>query len=145
MCSSDLLRYGGGLYLGYLGVRELVGAWRDKPSVIPGGLEARGSRGTAETRRHGIKQGILTALLNPPVATYYIAVVPSFMPARDNLLQLQFFAYAAIHVSMAFTAHCTWAIALSALRKVWARPAVRRTLESFTGLALLALAWRVVT
>lgn len=140
----EVLRYGGGLYLAYLGGRELIGAWRAKPSIIPGALEARGGRGTAETRRHGVKQGVLTALLNPPVATYYIAVVPSFMPVRDDLLQPRFFAYAAIHVSMAFTAHCTWAVALSALRRVWARPVVRRTLESLTGIALLALARRVL-
>jgi threonine/homoserine/homoserine lactone efflux protein len=140
--ATAVLQYGGAAYLAYLGARGIIGAWRVRPTIIPGALEPRGDRHVAETHRDGWLQGLTTALLNPPVATFYLTVVPSFLPAPGTL-QRRFFVYAAIHVGLAFACHSTWAFALQALRGIWARPAARRTLETLTGVALLALAWRV--
>jgi len=137
-----LLRYGGAAYLAYLGIRGLTGAWGERPPIVPGALESRGARGTASTTRTGVRQGLAANLLNPPIATFYFTVVPSFLPP-GGLAQRRFFLYAAVHVSMAFGCHCAWAVALGTLRNVWAHPAARRTLETATGAALLALAWRV--
>jgi threonine/homoserine/homoserine lactone efflux protein len=136
-----LLRYGGAAYLAFLGVREVTGAWRTRPSIIPGGLEREGDRGVGAASG-GLRQGLTTNLLNPPIATFYLAVVPTFLPATSAATR--FASYAAIHVSMAFAYHCSWALALHALRRVWARPAARRTIETLTGAALLGLAWKVV-
>jgi threonine/homoserine/homoserine lactone efflux protein len=51
---------------------------------------------------------------------------------------------AATHVGMAFACHSAWASALHALRRFFARPGARRTLETLTGVALIWLAARVV-
>ena len=136
------LRFGGGGYLGYLGVRELVGAWQRKPAETPGALEPRGARNDGDPRT-GFQQGLATNLLNPPIVAFYLTVVPSFLPAPAAAGR-RYVLYAAIHVSMAFACHGTWAIALGALRSFWSKPASRRVLETLTGVALLGLAWRVL-
>ena len=137
-----LLRYGGAAYLAYLGVRGVVGAWRTRPSIIPGGLEGDGDGAITPAVSGSVRQGVTTNVLNPPVATYYLAVVPTFLPASVPATQ-RFAIYAVIHVSMAFAYHCAWALALHALRRLWGRPVARRTLETLTGAALLGLAWKV--
>ena len=139
--ADALLRYGGAAYLAYLGVRGVVGAWRARPSTIAEGLQPEGGR-VAPATNGGLRQGLTTNLLNPPIATFYLAVVPTFLPATSP--GTRFAIYAAIHVSMAFGYHSSWALALHALRRLWARPAARRTAETLTGAALLGLAWKVV-
>jgi threonine/homoserine/homoserine lactone efflux protein len=138
-----VLTYGGGIYLAYLGLRALAGAWRTRPAIVPGALAARGTHGAATSMRTGLAQGLTANLLNPPIATFYLTVVPTFLPT-PGLFQRRYFLYAALHVSMAFSCHCGWATALGTLRQFWSHAPVRRVLETLTGIALLALAWRVV-
>jgi threonine/homoserine/homoserine lactone efflux protein len=51
---------------------------------------------------------------------------------------------AAIHVGLALLCHAAWAIGFDALRTLWARPAARRGIDAVVGLALLALALRML-
>lgn len=140
------LKFAGAGYLALLGVRGIWNAWRGPGASMPGALEPPGdpllTRSSASTARTGISQGLVTNLLNPAIATFYLTAVPSFLPV-PGMLQRRFALYAVIHVTMAFCYHCTWVLALDALRRVWARPAARRALETLTGMALLALALRV--
>jgi threonine/homoserine/homoserine lactone efflux protein len=81
-------------------------------------------------------------LLNPPIVTFYLVVVPSFVPAGAS--GWYFVALAAIHVAMAFCCHSAWAVAFHRVRDLVTRPRSRRILEGATGLALLGLAVRVL-
>jgi threonine/homoserine/homoserine lactone efflux protein len=136
-----LLRIGGAIYLAWLGVRSLRGAWRREPARLPGPLEARGSN-EAPAARTGFAQGLANNLINPAIATFYLAVVPSFL-TEEAPLSLRYVGYAALHIVMAFTYHSCWVWALHAMRTFWSRPRARRGLETLTGVALLVLAARV--
>ena len=136
-----LLRIGGTAYLAWLGVRSLWGAWRHDPARLPGALEAGGgNRAPAATA--GFAQGFGNNLINPAIATFYLAVVPSFL-ADETALSPRYVVYAALHITMAFTYHSCWVWALHAMRTFWSQPRARRGLETLTGIALLALAARV--
>lgn len=81
-------------------------------------------------------------LLNPPIALFYLAVVPSFLPnptPRGYYAQLT-----AVHVVMAFLCHGAWAFGLDRLRHALTRPAARVALEALTAGALFLLAERVL-
>jgi len=138
-----ILQLGGACYLGFLGARSLWIAWRTHPAILPGALETAGVHHAAGDVRVGLSQGVANNLVNPSIATFYLAVVPSFFNGSP-LTSLRYALFAAIHVTMAFAYHSTWACGLHAMRSVWARPRVRRALETLTGLALLALAAKVV-
>jgi threonine/homoserine/homoserine lactone efflux protein len=137
-----LLQIGGASYLGFLGVRSLWVAWRARPAVLPGALEAPGHRGAGRDVRIGLSQGVANNLVNPSIATFYLVVVPSFF-SGGSLTTRRYALFATIHVTMAFAYHSAWACGLHAMRTVWSRPAARRALETLTGIALLTLAAKV--
>jgi threonine/homoserine/homoserine lactone efflux protein len=136
-----VLRVSGTTYLAWLGARSLWGAWRRDPARLPGALEPHGTTG-ARAPTTGFAQGLANNLINPAIATFYLAVVPSFLhdPA---MLSSRYVLYAVLHITMAFTYHSCWVWALHAMRSFWSQPNARRVLETLTGVALLALAARV--
>ena len=84
----------------------------------------------------------MTNLLNPSIVTFYVAVVPSFVPPGAGLGR--FALLASLHVVIAFTFHVTWATLLDRLRAVFAHARVERGLQTATGVALVWLAWRMI-
>jgi threonine/homoserine/homoserine lactone efflux protein len=131
-----IVRVGGAAYLAWLGALSLWKAWR------PGARSSVTPDRVAPTRHAGFREGLATNLLNPAVATFYFVIVPSFLspPAPAG----RFAVLAAIHVTMAFAYHLTWAWAFHALRRFWSHPAARRAVETLTGVALIALALRIL-
>jgi threonine/homoserine/homoserine lactone efflux protein len=133
------LQMAGGLYLLWLAVasaRRLFGhAALPASSVI---LAA----GDPAQAHHAWREGLSVNLLNPAIATFYLAVVPSFVPATAP--DGHYVWLAATHVGLAFLVHTAWALALDRLRHVLARPATRLVLEGLTAMALMILALRVL-
>lgn len=82
-------------------------------------------------------------LANATIISFYIAIVPSFMPAGAP--RTYFAMLAGSHVTIAFVCHSMWAMAFHAVRRWFAAPAARRALTAATGLALILLAVRVLT
>lgn len=133
------IQLAGGLYLAWLGLtsarRALNGDALPISQVIL-------SADAGIARHHAVREGITVNLLNPSIATFYLAVVPSFLPAaapRGYYVQL-----AAAHVGMAFVCHSCWALGMDRLRHVLARPVARLALEGLTAAALLLLAGKVL-
>lgn len=135
------LRVAGGCYLAWLGVISLLRAYRqaDGGWQLPSADNySRTDAGAPTPMDHGFRQGLAVNLLNPAIATFYLVVVPSFVPATAT--RWSFITLAAIHILMAFTAHSLWVMALGTVRHVFASPRARRVLEGATGLALVLLA-----
>jgi threonine/homoserine/homoserine lactone efflux protein len=129
------LRVAGVAYLLWLGLRSVWRAARARR-----GVSARAAA-TGEprhwSRRFG--EGFLTNTFNPSIATFYLLVIPTFIPRGAPVVRSAMIL-TGIHVSLALTWHLTWALAGGALAATLERPRPRRVLESITGLALIALA-----
>lgn len=76
----DGLRYLGAGYLVYLGVRRLIG-----PRVLPTGGTTASPVGLWSVYR----QGVLTNVLNPKVALFFLAFLPQFVDRAAGLVSLQ--------------------------------------------------------
>ena len=137
-----VVQIAGTVYLAALGLRSLLAAWRMRPPVLPGALEAAGTRGAASGIRTGLTQGLAANLMNPAIVTFYLAVVPSFLNGTAMLTR-RYALLATIHVTMALAFHSAWVLALHSMRAFWSWPRARRALEALTGAALLVLAARV--
>jgi threonine/homoserine/homoserine lactone efflux protein len=135
----QVIRIGGAAYLAWLGLRSLQRAWREPDGGMAFSLEA--ARAPAPPAIRPLRDGAVVNLLNPPIITYYIAVVPSFVPAGAP--HSYFAMLAALHISMALACHSLWALAFDRLRAWLRAPGARRLLEAATGLALIALSIRV--
>lgn len=135
-----VLRTVGGLYLGWLGARSLFHAIRH-----PGGALQMASDETVRADRDArgsIRQGLVVNLLNPAIATFYLVVLPSFMPPTAS--RWHFAMLACIHIGLALLCHGMWAVALDRVRRLFRLELTRRLLEVATGAALVWLAARVV-
>ncbi len=130
----------GGVYLAWLGLASLWRAVRRPNGGIP--LPSAAVETIDGARRRSFTQGFAVNILNPSIVTFYLVVVPSFLPAGAS--RWWFVALAAIHVSIAFSCHGAWVLGFDRVRRFFHRPAARRTLEACSGIALVGLAWRVL-
>ena len=128
-----VLRAAGMVYLAWLGARSVQRAFAGvKASFV---AEAGGDQGTWRS----ISEGFMTNALNPAIATFYLVLLPQFIPAGVPIARAALFL-TALHIALAFSWHVVWAAAGGTLARTLASPRVRRTLEAITGIALLALA-----
>lgn len=132
--AAAVVRAAGAAFLMWLGLRSL---WR-ATAFSARGVEAAPGGGAAT----GFRQGLMVNLLNPAITSFYVAVVPSFVPAGAG--SWHYAALAAAHVAIAFVCHAGWTVAFDRLRRHAERPAVARGLEAATGLILVALAIKVM-
>ena len=131
------IRYAGGGYLAYLGLRGLWLWWSEgeTPMALP------------TTAHHGARhrsavEGLTVNLLSPVIPTFYLAAVPTFI--RPTWPRFAYVVLALCHVSMAFACHSSWVLGLHWMRRVFQKPGPRRALSLATALALLWLAARVL-
>jgi threonine/homoserine/homoserine lactone efflux protein len=126
------LRLAGCVYLGWLGVQSVRRA-AAPPAAAP--AMRSGSRDDAGFAR----QGFITNMSNPALATFYFLVLPQFIQPGAPVAKAALLLTAA-HVSIAFSWHAAWAAAGGTLAHVLGAGWPRRTLDLAAGVALIALA-----
>ena len=131
------LRIGGTVYLAWLGARSLL---RARHVAAPQASVAAAS--TPPPLVRSLREGFVTNVLNPSLATFYLVILPDFVP-RGAAFAAGVLTLTAIHVGLALTWHSTWAAAGGTLATTLARPRPRRLLEAISGIALLALALKL--
>jgi threonine/homoserine/homoserine lactone efflux protein len=139
--SLDAIRIGGALFLAWLGISSLVRAWRRHD----GGIRLALDPGERRERSHNgayFGDGLAINLLSPVIISFYLSVVPSFIPAGAS--RFYYSALATTHVGLALLCHGMWATALDLMRRWFVQPWRRKALQAATGLALIALALRIV-
>ncbi len=125
----DVVKLAGALYLAFLGLQALRNAARGAPPVVEQRAAAGAHRAYAE--------GLLTNVLNPKVAVFYLAFLPQFIGPGDPVL-----AKSILLASIHFLEGLVWlslvTLFVARLRPVLAQPRVQRALESVTGLVFIA-------
>jgi threonine/homoserine/homoserine lactone efflux protein len=139
--SLRAIQIGGAAFLAWLGASSLYRAWRHADGGIRMTLDLAG----APPRSHGaayVGDGLTINLLSPVIISFYLSVVPTFIPAAAS--RLYYSSLAATHVGMALLCHSMWATALDLMRRWFVAPWTRRVLQAATGIALIALAGRIL-
>jgi threonine/homoserine/homoserine lactone efflux protein len=125
----DLLKLAGAGYLVYLGVRSLLGRGAAAGSI------------QEPTRGRHFVEGLVTNLLNPKVALFYLTFLPQFISPSGSPLW-QSLGLASIHVGMGFLWLNAYAASLDRLaghiQGGWGRK-----MEKITGAVLVALGLRL--
>lgn len=135
------LQWAGAAWLAWLGLRLLRQAWRSEAAAAPAAA-ARGAAGTSW--RGEFRNGLLTNLLNPKVALFFLAFLPPFVPAGSPDKTLSFLLLGAWFVLQG-TAFLLVLVALAAHLARWQpSPLARRWLSALGGGLFLALALRLV-
>ena len=138
--SLDAVHFAGAAFLAWLGCASLYRAVR----LADGGIRlAVDPQATPRSNVAAyVGDGLGINLLSPVIISFYLSVVPAFIPA--GAARLYYTLLAATHVSLALLCHSMWATALDFMRKWFVAPWTRRSLQAVTGLALIALAAKVM-
>jgi threonine/homoserine/homoserine lactone efflux protein len=130
----EVVRIVGAGYLVWMAARLIGHSFRRHDSVT--------SWGAAHSQRLAFRQGLITNILNPKIAAFYVGVLPALVPAG---------APPALAMALLVLCHQVLGIAWLSLvsllvsrgRGVLTRPTVRRWLDRVTGLVLLGFAGKL--
>jgi len=129
-----LVKLAGAAYLVVLGIRTLVQAGRADLAAA--------ETGRARSGWTAYRQGVLTNVLNPKIAVFFLSLLPQFVdPGAGFTARLLLLAAVFIAIGLAWLTLYTFAF--GALGGVLSRARVRRTIERITGAVLVALGVRL--
>ena len=129
--------HGAGIvYLAWLGAASLRRAFR--PPAIAFIPDAAPPQSAARN----LYEGFLTNILNPAIASFYLVLVPQFIPEGAPVVR-SVMILTGVHIGLAATWHVLWAAAGGTLARVLAGGRPRQVLEAIAGTALLALAIKI--
>ena len=134
-----LIQWGGAAYLVWLGLGLLRQAWQ-------GGAGAVADRpaAPAKTFAEDFRAGLLTNVLNPKVALFFLAFLPQFVPAASPSKTLSFLLLGGWFVVQGFL-FLMWLVLLAArLSRLGASGPLRRWLNGLGGVLFIALALRLL-
>jgi RhtB (resistance to homoserine/threonine) family protein len=128
-------------YLVYLGFKALYEVYRkeDKEESMD---EAPLNRGPTSSAFAEFRNGLLTNILNPKVAVFYLTFLPQFVDIQGHVL-LQSILLSTVHIAMSFVWLCLIGTFVTYFRTQLTKPSVRNKIQSITGLALIAFGVRL--
>lgn len=127
----EALRWGGVAYLLWLAWDAWATAEQTAPEDVAGASHERAS---------AFRRGLITNLLNPKAAVFYVAMLPDFVNVGAGRIAAQTLTLSAIYVAIATLIHAGIVISASQLRTVISEPRQVRRIRRALALALAAIA-----
>ncbi len=133
----SIVKLAGAAYLAYLGLKSLRAALRG------GRMNSQAQKDRTVSSWVAFRQGLVTNLLNPKCAVFFVALMPQFVSGQPRLGQTLLLSAVAVLITVVwFTVVAT---VVGALRRIFESARVRRALDAFTGTVLIALGIRIAT
>jgi RhtB (resistance to homoserine/threonine) family protein len=136
----DALKFAGALYLIWLGIQALRAAHRSAPGLIAPRSTSRPQAGGL----FGFRQGVASDLANPKIAVFFTSLLPQFVSHHGATLW-PFLLLGGLFVAMTTAWLSGFAVAASRASGALRRPRVKRALDRFTGVVLIAFGLRLAT
>jgi threonine/homoserine/homoserine lactone efflux protein len=134
-----VVKLAGAAYLVFLGAQTLLSAKRGEYAQ---GENVPAPRKGVPTLRMAYVQGLVSTILNPKPALFFLFFIPQFVDTSRSIgPQIAF--YAAIHIGLGIAWMTSYAHLVARAHRTLTRPSVRRWLEGATGTVLILLGLRV--
>ena len=131
------VKFAGAAYLIYIGVRALLTRANGLPGEATAGEDGRWS---------AFRQGIVTNLLNPKVALFFLALMPQFIEAASTQKVAAFLALGLSFVTLGVIWCVVLAIAAAKLRGAFLRrPSMANVLNKVAGAMFIGLGLKLAT
>lgn len=128
-----VVKIAGGAYLIFLGIRTIIGAGRDT-------WFREGERAIDPWAAY--RQGVMTNVLNPKVAVFFLSLLPQFVdPGSGSTWRLLLLS--GLFIAMGLVWLTVYTMVLHAVGASVDRPRVRTVIETVTGGVLLLLGARL--
>lgn len=134
----SVLKFVGAAYLAFLGIRAILsarGGDADDPLRAPAPV-------IVSAPSSPVAQGILSALLNPKLAVFFLTFLPQFVDP-DDMPELSMLAHGAAFVAMGAAWLTLWVIGMDQIASWLRRAAVRAWIERLTGAVLVGMGVRL--
>ncbi|HYF24042.1 MAG TPA: LysE family translocator [Caulobacteraceae bacterium] len=132
-----LIAVAGGLYVGWLGLKALIAAWRDRG-------EGPASAAPVRLGRSAFLDGFAVQIANPKIVLFFAAVLPPFLDVnRPMAPQLAMFAAATI--GMDLISMSAYGLGGAALSERMTEPKFQRGFGVLVGVLLLVTAALILT
>jgi threonine/homoserine/homoserine lactone efflux protein len=132
------VKFAGAAYLIYIGVRALLA----RASGLPGDAGKRGADGGWSAFR----QGVITNILNPKVALFFLALMPQFISATSTTKVAAFLVLGVSFMSLGLVWCVILAVAAASLRGMFLRrPSMASVLNKVAGSMFIGLGLRLAT
>lgn len=139
----EVVKVLGACYLLFLGGWSVWQMLRSHTKQTPPAMHDGISAAQHISGWRSVREGVLSNVLNPKVAVFYLAFLPQFISPGDPVLAKSLFL-AAIHFLLGIVWLSFVTVLLGRLRALLARPTVRRGLEAVTGAVLIAFGVRLL-
>lgn len=133
----DILRYGGAIYLAWLGVQALRSYVRN--DTAPDKTITVRETSSIEV----FQRGLLTNILNPKVVVFYLALLPQFVSLELGHVGLQIFLLGCIHNILGLAFLLTVGLAAGRASDWLATTSFGRWMDGIAGLFFIGLAVRL--
>jgi threonine/homoserine/homoserine lactone efflux protein len=127
-----VVKYLGAAYLIWLGCQALLRRDHDAPSGA--------AAGTAPTTSNALRQGVLTEVLNPKTALFFLTFLPQFCQPENGSVAVQVLVLGAVSVALNTLVDVAVALAAGGIsRRLRERPRMWRRQQVATGGILIGL------
>ncbi|KAB2331450.1 LysE family translocator [Bacillus mesophilum] len=125
----EIVKYIGAIYLIYLGLSSFI-TWKKQRSA-PAEKQTH-----FDTRKSAFKQGLLSNVLNPKVAMFFLTFLPQFVKAGENTTQ-QLILMGVIYTLLSISWFFIYVFFINYLRNWLMAPKVQKMMDKATGLVLI--------
>jgi threonine/homoserine/homoserine lactone efflux protein len=128
------LKWAGAFYLIWLGLSSLREATKRSPAkrAEPAACGVDDSREASVSPIVAFREGLLSNVLNPKTALFYMALLPQFIDPAGNTFQQSLFL-AAVHFVLAMVWQCALAGVVVRSRRLGVGQGAKRALNALTG------------
>ncbi len=131
----SMLKWVGGLYLGWLGLKTLRDAWYGKPQHVRSAAATSGGWSA-------VRAGFTTNMANPKVVAYYASLFGVLIPADAPTVMFVSAVVVALIVSALWWCFITLFFSMPVIQGIYVRS--RRSFDAIMGVVLIGLAGRLV-
>lgn len=138
----NIVKLAGAGYLMFLGGQTLWKLWRSRHEAGSAAAGALIGAKAAKSARRAFVDGLLTNVLNPKVAIFYLSFLPQFMSSGSPVFARSVLLTGIHQVIGAVWLGCV-VVFVTRMQGVLTRAAVKRKLEALTGAVLIAFGVRL--
>ncbi|WHY59873.1 LysE family translocator [Cytobacillus firmus] len=125
----EVIKYAGAVYLIYLGLSSFISLKKKKNEDLE-------TEVITDMKKSAFKQGLLSNVLNPKVAMFFLTFLPQFVKAGENA-QHQLIIMGIIYTLLSISWFFLYVFFINYLREWLMSPKVQRVMDKATGVVLI--------
>ncbi|MBG9587061.1 LysE family translocator [Cytobacillus firmus] len=125
----EVIKFAGAVYLIYLGLSSFISMKKKKNADLETEVKS-------DMKKSAFKQGLLSNVLNPKVAMFFLTFLPQFVKAGENAQQ-QLIIMGIIYTLLSISWFFIYVYFINYLREWLMSPKVQRIMDKATGVVLI--------